>query len=363
MRKVNPYALILAGGRGTRFWPRSRIKTPKQLLTFLGERTLLQDTVDRLLPLVPAERIWILTNDHLRDDVIAQLPEVPTRQVLAEPAQRNTAPCLGLAAHLIRIENPNAVLGVFPADHYILRPARFRSFAKPAFTAAEQGKLVTIGIQPRWPETGYGYLEFPRGVKVGGKKAVELKRFREKPDLAAAKRFVRAGRFFWNAGMFFWKAETFLDALRRYLPKTASLLASLPGVDDSRFGGALERVYPQCEDISVDFAVMEKAATDGMVAGLAADEIGWNDLGSWNAVYDLLHRDEAGNTLRTATVTSDDVAGCYVDAPGKLVALVGVKDLVIVDTPDALLVADRNRTQEVGPVVKELEKMGRRDLV
>jgi mannose-1-phosphate guanylyltransferase len=363
MLSSHSYGLILAGGRGTRFWPASRTKSPKQLLPFTGRRSLLQETADRLAPLIPAERLWILTNEHLRSAIRKQLPDVPARQILAEPVQRNTAPCLGMAAQLIQHEDPKAVLGVFPADHFISKPAAFRTFVKAAFaTAAKREVLVTLGIEPRWPETGYGYLEFPSGSKAGERAARQLTRFREKPDLSTAQEFLKAGNYFWNAGMFFWRAETFRAAMRRYLPKTFELLASLPGVSSRRFGAQLNRVYPLCENISVDFAVMEKAAADGVVQGLATGDIGWNDLGSWNAVYDLLARDANGNATPTPAVLQD-AKGCFVQAPGKLVALLGVEDLVVVDTPDALLVANKNRAQSVGELVKRLEQLKRSDLL
>ena len=363
MLNAHSYGLILAGGRGTRFWPASRTKTPKQLLPFTGDRSLLQETADRLAPLIPPERLWILTNEHLRATVRKQLPGVPARQILAEPAQRNTAPCLGMAAHLIEREDPAAVLGVFPADHFIAKPAAFRAYVKSAFAAASREEvLVTLGIQPRWPETGYGYLEFPAGTRAGERTARKVDRFREKPDLATAQEFLTAGNFFWNAGMFFWRAGTFRQAMRRYLPKTAALLSSLPPVSSSGFAAQLRRVYPRCENVSVDFGVMERAAADGIVRGVATGDTGWNDLGSWNAVYELLARDAAGNATRTEALLHD-ASGCYVQAPGKLVALLGVKDLIVVDTPGALLVADRNQAQSVGQLVRLLEKMKRSDLL
>ncbi len=363
MLSPHSHGLILAGGRGTRFWPASRTKTPKQLLPFTGERSLLQDTADRLAPLIPPERLWILTNEHLRAAVRKQLPGVPARQILAEPAQRNTAPCLGMAAHLIHRQDPAAVLGVFPADHYIAKPAPFRAFVKAAFAlAAKQEVLVTLGIEPRWPETGYGYLEFPTGSKAGERTPKKLDRFREKPDLATAQQFLAAGNYFWNAGMFFWRASTFNNAMRRYLPKTAALLSTLPAVSSSSFTSKLGHVYPLCEDISVDFGIMEKAAADGIVHGLATGDIGWNDLGSWNAVHALVDRDGDDNALRTSTILHG-ASGCLVQAPGKLVALLGVKDLVIVDTPDALLIAHRDEAQSVGQLVKLLERRKRSDLL
>src|SRR5437868_3627704 len=184
------YGLILAGGRGTRFWPRSRRSSAKQVLKFFGERTLIQQTVDRLRPVLPPERIWILTNPHLRAEIVQQLPEVPKRQILAEPAQRNTAPAIGLAAHILQSIDPDALMGVFPADHVIAKPREFTRLLRPAFQAAAAGNIVVLGIQPRWAETGYGYIEFPEDVQAGGRSAVRVVSFREKPDLGTAEHFL-----------------------------------------------------------------------------------------------------------------------------------------------------------------------------
>jgi mannose-1-phosphate guanylyltransferase len=356
------YGLVLAGGRGTRFWPRSRRANAKQVLRFFGDRSLIQQTVDRLRPILSPERIWILTNDHLRAEIIRQLPEVPKRQILAEPAQRNTAPAIGLAARILESIDPNAVMGVFPADQVIEKPREYVGLLKPAFQAANEGKLVVLGIQPRWAETGYGYIEFPRGVKAS-RSTVEVRSFREKPDPKTAARFLAAGNFYWNAGMFFWRASVLLDALREFLPKTATLLASIPAFGSKQFAARVAKAFPLCENISIDYAVLERARN---VVGIPAGEIGWNDVGSWNAVYELQKRDANGNACRmdrAADVLIESSAGNYVDAGKKLVALLGVKDLIIVDTPDALLIADRSRAQQVGDIVKRLEKAGREDLL
>lgn len=195
------YGLILAGGRGTRFWPRSRRARAKQVLEFFGNRSLIQQTVDRLRPILPPDRIWILTNHHLRDEIVRQLPEVPRKQILAEPAQRNTAPAIGLAAEILESIDPKAVMGVFPADHVIGRPRDYVRLLKPAFRAASEGRIVVLGIAPRWPETGYGYIEFPEGVQPGATDPVQVRSFREKPDAATAQRFIDARHFYWNAGM------------------------------------------------------------------------------------------------------------------------------------------------------------------
>ncbi len=353
------YGLILAGGRGTRFWPRSRRRSAKQVLNVVGERSLIQATVDRLSPVIPPERLWILTNDHLRNTIIQQLPAIPKNQILAEPAQRNTAPAIGLAAHILQSVDPDAVMGVFPSDHVVAKPAAYRTVLKAALKGAAAGHLMVVGILPRWPETGYGYIEFPRGTKNGSSEPVEVRRFHEKPELRKAKRYVAAGHFYWNSGMFFWRADALLEQLRRHLPRTASILAALPRFGGRNFAGELKKAFPLCENISIDFAVMEKADN---VRGVPAGDFGWNDVGSWNAVYELLPRDEHGNVVAEDDVVLD-ASGNFVDARGKVVALLGVKDLIVVDTPDALLVASRDRAQRVGDILKTLEQRDRHDLL
>ncbi len=352
------YGLILAGGRGTRFWPRSRKRSAKQVLNVVGDRSLIQATVDRLAPVIPPARLWVLTNEYLRETIIKQLPEIPRKQVLAEPAQRNTAPAIGLAAHILHSLDPEAVMGVFPSDHVIARAAGYRQLVRSALRAARAGQIAVLGIAPRWPETGYGYIEFPRGTRPGTR-PVAVRSFREKPDATAARRYVAAGRFYWNAGMFFWRAATVLEGLRRHLPRTATLLASLPGFADRAFSGCLEEVFPLCENISIDYALLEKADN---VVGIPCGDIGWNDVGSWNAVYELLPQDACHNVLDHQAICEDS-RGNYVDAGGKLVALIGVENLVVVDTPDALLIAARERAQDVGKIVKVLEARKREDLL
>ena len=358
MPNSHRYALVMAGGRGTRFWPRSRKRNAKQVLRFFGDQSLIQQTVSRLKPVVPAENIWVITNDFLQQEIRKQLPEVPKAQIIAEPAQRNTAPCIGLAAKILAGLDPGAVMGVFPADHLIGKEARFRSFVKAAYKAAETEDVVVLGIQPQWPETGFGYIEFPESIQAGAMTAAAVKSFREKPDAATAQKFVDEGRFFWNAGMFFWRAEAALNLLRHHLPKTATLLAGLPPVRTRQFATKLAEIYPRCENISVDYGIMEKAER---VVGLALDDIGWSDVGSWDAVYTLARKDADGNASRGDIVTEAS-SGNYVDAK-KTVALVGVDDLIVVDTPDALLIARRSRAQDVSKLVKTLEAKKREELL
>ncbi|HEU0121813.1 MAG TPA: mannose-1-phosphate guanylyltransferase [Bryobacteraceae bacterium] len=354
------YALILAGGRGTRFWPRSRKRSAKQVLTFDGERSLIQQTVDRLGPVIPPERVWIITNDYLRDTIIKQLPEVPKEQIIAEPAQRNTAPAIGLVAQILERQDPDAVMGVFPADHIIEKPKRYLRLVRPAYAAAKKGQICVLGILPRWPETGYGYIEFPFGVTAGGTETLKVERFTEKPNLETAKEFVAAGTYYWNAGMFFWRASVFLDELRQHMPKTAETLAALPAFGSRTFKRKLAELFPQCENTSVDFGIIEKS---NRVSGIACDDFGWNDVGSWNAVYELQASGLHANVLRSPDVFTELSEGCYVDVPKKLVALVGVKDLVVVETDDALLVVDRHRAQNVSDIVKALERAKREELL
>jgi mannose-1-phosphate guanylyltransferase len=352
------YALIMAGGRGTRFWPRSRKRSAKQVLRFFGERSLIQQAVDRLQGVIPAENIWVITNDYLQGEIQKQLPDVPKQQIIAEPAQRNTAPCIGLAAQILSARDPDAVMGVFPADHLILKETHFRTFVKAAYRGAERGDVVVLGVQPRWAETGYGYIEFGRKVEIGGALPQKVKSFREKPDEKTARKFVASGNFFWNAGMFFWRADTVLDLLKEHQPKTAGLLAALPEFDSKHFGARLAATYPLCENISVDYAIIEKA---DRVSGIALDDIGWNDVGSWEAVYGIAKKDANRNASRGELI-AEDATGNYVDAQ-KTVALVGVKNLIVVDTPDALLVASRDRAQDVAALVKTLDAEGREELL
>jgi mannose-1-phosphate guanylyltransferase len=360
-KNLNFYPVVLAGGRGTRFWPLSRRKRAKQLLALDGKRTMIQQTVARLLPLASAKQFWIITNNDLRPAILKQLPKLPKTQVLAEPAGRNTAPAIGLAAFLLLRESPDAVIGMFPSDHVISDEKRYRDTLQQGIDIAAAGEnIVVLGIRPTRPETGYGYIE--AGSAFGGQ-ALRVRRFTEKPDSVNAAEFLAAGNYFWNSGMFLWSARTLANALREHLPKTAPLLEQIAATFGThKFARTFVKLYPRCENISVDYAVLEPRSAKGEQAGnifcLPAD-FGWNDLGSWTALHEhhtAKSKPPEGNLIFGAGVCVMNAKGNYIHAPGKFVAVVGVNDLVVVETEDALLITTRQQAQDVGKVVKYLDE-------
>jgi mannose-1-phosphate guanylyltransferase len=361
------HAIILAGGRGTRFWPRSRLRTPKQLLNIVGRETMLEQTLARLRPVVSRERLWVVTNAEQAREVRRIAPRLKAAQILAEPVGRNTAAAIGLAAiHLAR-RHGDAVMAVLPADHFIADAARFCEIVQSAIKLAASGpNLVTLGIPPMRPETGYGYIEHePGALGSASANAFRVKCFTEKPDEATAKRFLESGNFFWNAGMFFWRVSTFLECLKGFLPATHAGLERLArDIGTPRYARALARIYPKLENISVDYAVMEPATSADCRASVYVipANVGWSDIGSWAAVYELGAKGE-GENVSAGPFYSLDAVGNYMHCPEKFVAAIGVKDLIVVETPDALLVCPRDRAQEVGKIVKWLEHKKRRNLV
>jgi len=360
-KNSNFYPVILAGGRGTRFWPLSRKKRAKQLLALDGKQTMIQQTVSRLLPLAAPRNFWIITNEDLRPAITKQLSKLPKAQVLAEPAGRNTAPAIGLAAFLLQREDPGAVIGMFPSDHVIADEKSYRQTLQRGIEIARSGaNIVVLGIKPNRPETGYGYIE--AGSTSNGA-ALRVHRFTEKPDANKAAEFVAAGNYYWNSGMFLWSARTLADALREHLPKTAPLLEEIAAAFGTRkFARTFRKLYPKCENISVDYAVLEPRSAKGEQMGnifcLPAD-FGWNDLGSWTALHEH-HTAKAsppeGNLVAGSGAFLLNARGNYIHAPGKFVAAVGVSDLVVVETADALLITTRQHAQDVGKVVKYLDE-------
>jgi len=367
-KNPNFYPVILAGGRGTRFWPLSRKKRAKQLLALDGKQTMIQQTVARLLPLAPSKKFWVITNDDLRPAIVKQLPKLPKPQVLAEPVGRNTAPAIGLAAFLLLRTDPDAVIGLFPSDHVIADEKRYRETMERGIEIAAAGaNIVVLGIRPTRAETGYGYIE-GGGLYQGN--ALCVRRFREKPNAETAAEFVAAGNYFWNSGMFLWSARTLADALHEHLPKTAPILEEIASkFGTSRFAATFRKLYPKCENISVDYAVLEprsaKGEQDSNIFCLPAD-FGWNDLGSWTALHEhhtAKSTPPEGNLIDAAGTFVLNARGNYVHAPGKFVAAVGVSDVVVVETSDALLITTRQHAQDVGKIVKYLDEKKMNKLV
>lgn len=348
------HAVIMAGGSGTRFWPLSRAARPKQLLA-LGpsDRSLLGATVDRLAPIIPQDRVVVVTNARIAEAVAADLPGVPRTNVLAEPEGRNTAPCIGWAAVRALHADPDATLVVLPSDHHIEDEPRFLAVLERAIAAASDGALVTCGIEPTRPETGYGYLEVGEPLAHGARRCV---RFVEKPDRARAEEFLASGRYLWNSGLFVFRARAILDAIRTCLPELGDQLDQLAGaLRDGREADCIAELYPRMPSISIDHGVMERAADVAVVPG----SFGWSDLGSYETAWELSPKDADGNSVRDDSGILVDARRNFVRAPeGKLVALIGVEDLVVVDTGDALLVMPRDRSQDVRKVVDALAARG-----
>jgi len=363
--------VILAGGSGTRFWPRSRRARAKQVLALDGERSMIQQTVERLKPLTTLEKTWIITNEYLAQEIADQLPGMPAAQIVQEPVARNTAPACGLAAFLIERDNPDAVLGVFPSDHVISDEPRFLKALQKGIAAAAAGEnIVVLGIEPSRAETGYGYIE--TGDLTSDDAALHVRRFIEKPNQNRADEFVAAGNYYWNSGIFLWSARTLANAVREHLPETAPLLESIAAAwGTPHFDEIFHSAYPKCENISVDYAVLEPRSAKGEhLSNLYCipAEFSWNDLGSWASLYEYqletrMRGDAEGNVTDTGGHMAIEANDNYIFSPKKFVALVGVKNLVVVDTEDALLIAHRNHSQDVGKIVKELGVSGHSELI
>ncbi len=372
--------LIMAGGSGTRLWPRSREARPKQLLSLLSERTMLQEAYQRIMPLVPDEKIFVVTNETYTDVVRQQIPPLPASNIIGEIEGHGTAPCIGLSALYLRRLDPEEVMAVLTADHYIEKAYGLQRALAAAAQVAEKGHLVTLGIPPDYPATSYGYLE--RGQKlaqVSGHHVYQVEKFTEKPDLATAQAFLESGRYYWNSGMFIWKVSTLLQELQKLMPQLYAQLMEI----DAALGTAeeravLERVWPQVENETIDYGIMERAAN---VAVIPVD-IGWSDVGSWATLLELLptfalsrsaERSEGSAevlALSLAEVDGQgnvivgphlglDTRGCLIHGSHRLVATIGLEGIIVVDTADALLVCPKERAQDVRKLVDMLKEMGR----
>jgi len=356
--KEHLYAVIMAGGVGSRLWPRSRAATPKQFLDLVGPRTMLQETAARIEPLIPLDRVLIVTAEGHAATVRAQLPGLPEENLVLEPGPRGTAPCIGLAAVILQQRDPEATMAVFPADHVIADAAGFREAIATAGQIAQDGYLVTLGITPDRPTTGYGYIQ--RGeplAQAGALPAFEVRRFTEKPDAATAQRFVDSGEYYWNGGIFIWRVDTILEQMAGLLPALYTHLETVARAWDSpERRDVLAVAWQEVPKTTIDYGVMEKA---GRVAVVPV-EIGWDDVGNWATLSALMDSDTAGNVVRgegqPLLLETEDT---YVYTCGeRLVAAAGLEGFVIVDTPDALLICPKDRAQAVRDIVAQLKAQG-----
>ncbi len=361
--KAKCYSVIIAGGKGTRFWPLSRSLRPKQLLKILGRRSLISETVSRVLSISGRKQTLVVTVAEQLNALRKELHDLPRRNFLAEPQGKNTAPCIGLAALDVVARDPGAVMTVLPADHWVTDTEGFRSTLRAATDmATRHDRLITIGIRPNYPETGYGYIM--KGKSLGNNTAsYQVKRFREKPSVVMAQQLIRQGSL-WNSGIFVWKAALLLELIQRYQPRIANGLEQIKkaaggkslGAPSPRMRAIIAREYKKMPNISIDYAVLERAGSEDKVITLEAD-FGWSDVGSWAAVHRMMPHDEHGNAGNGKWLALG-AKNSFIHAGKRLVVLLGVEDTVVVDTPDALLVGDIKRSQEVRELVDELKRKG-----
>jgi mannose-1-phosphate guanylyltransferase len=350
------YVVLMAGGTGTRFWPRSRKKYPKQLLNIIGSRSMLQLTFDRIRKLTSTDRILIITNEEQKPQIEKQLPEIPSKNIISEPMGRNTAPCIGLAATIIKkIQIKDEVMVVLPADHLI---GNASSFIKTINSGVEYIKnndcLLTLGVTPVYPETGYGYIQ--AGEKISdahGMDIYKVKTFAEKPNIETAQRFIKSGDFFWNSGMFIWKVDQILIEIDDYLPELSEDLKNIDKTYGKRnYKKTLKDVYSRTKPISIDYGVMENAKN---VCVIQAD-FQWNDLGSWEAVYNISPKDKCGNVVDTKQSILINAQNNYLYSSKKLIAAIDVENLVLVEMDDAILICKRDKSQNVKMIVDNIER-------
>jgi mannose-1-phosphate guanylyltransferase len=347
-------AVIMAGGVGTRFWPLSRKQKPKQFLPIISEKTMIEETALRLLPLITPEQIYTIADRSLTQTIQALLPQIPERNLLVEPQGKNTAPSLMMATAAIYIQNPEATVIALPADHLITDGGRFLKKLEAAAQAATQKSgIITFGIPPSYPSTGYGYIQFsPQSpAEVSGENFFCVDKFKEKPSAEQAAEFLDAGHYFWNSGMFLWQAKIFSSQLEQYAPELFPYWKKMVKALETEQEPLLNSVFEEIPSVSIDYALMEKVQPVWMCRG----DFGWSDVGAWSSLQDIWPKDESGNAARGDCIFLD-TSGCLVHNPGKITAMVGVEDLVIVDTKDALLVCRKERDQMVKQVVEHLKK-------
>ena len=346
----NTYCVIMAGGIGTRFWPESRADRPKQFLDILGTgKSLIRHTFERFLPLFPAEQFRVVTNIRYREMVLQHLPELSPEQVLCEPVGRNTAPCIAFAAHKLLKEDPSARMVVTPSDHLVLQEEALRSVITECIDFTRENEaLMTVGIRPTRPETGYGYIQISDDAQIS-----KVKSFTEKPNLELAQTFVLCGEFFWNSGIFFWKARDIIAALERHQPETFALFQSiLPALGTPEEAAALERVYSECRGISIDYGVMEQADN----AYVRCGDFGWSDIGTWGSLYREGRKDRYANTKPREGCYTYDTRSCIISLPkGKVAVIDGLKDYIVVDTEEVLMICPRSSEQHMRKYIDEVK--------
>jgi len=347
------YAIILAGGVGSRFWPFSRELEPKQFMRLIGQESLLESTIQRLNGLVGPERTFIITNNIYFYEVKAQVAKfgIPDKNIILEPQGKNTAPAIGLCAKLISRLDKEAVLVVLPADHYIKNFPAFKAAIKSALAVAKENFLVTIGIKPDKPSTAYGYIKIAPEEKRKKKEVYSVDKFLEKPSLEKAKKYFKDENYYWNSGMFIWKAGIFLEEMRKYLPSLFRQISSIRIVQD------IEKIWPQVRPISVDYGIMEHSKRIALIPA----KFFWTDLGSWDALSEIFPKDKKNNVINGDTLNLDSSGICVFSRSNRLVSTIGVNNIVIADTPDALLVCDRDRAQDVKQLVERLKKLKRKE--
>jgi len=349
------HAVILAGGSGTRFWPESRESRPKQLLDITGHGTMIRVTIERILPVIPFQRIMVVTAASHAQEIMRELPELSRTRVVSEPRGRNTSPCVALAAYKLAREDPDGLMVVLPADHLIKKEEAFRHALRVAASAAAGNHLLTFGIRPTRPETGYGYIELgPPASEFDSATIYHVKRFVEKPDRSTAEQYLDSGNYLWNSGMFVWKISTIIKAFETHLPSIARALERLvPVMDTPEEAAALARTYEELTPISIDHGIMEKADN---VLTLPID-VDWSDVGSWASLEDVWDLDENENATKGEVFVLEGKR-CVVSSPRKVATILGVDDLIVVDTADALMVCRKDRAQDVAKIREILKKSG-----
>jgi len=347
--------VIMAGGKGERFWPKSRIKMPKQFLNLYGDKTMIQQTVDRLEKIMPVENIFVVTNIDYAGIISDQIPDLPTKNILIEPMAKNTAACIGLAAlHTERLDK-ESIMVVVPSDHVIKDEETYIEVLKTAIEKAKSGdNLVTIGIKPTRPETGYGYIKFKKVTReiINKNPVHKVERFVEKPDYDTAVKYVESGDYLWNSGMFIWKTSSILNAIQKYMPELHKALENIrKNFDSDDIEKVLYDEYSKLESISIDYGVMEKAKNVYVVPG----DFGWDDVGSWTSIERLYEKDDNGNVIK-GNVVSVDTKKCIITGNERLIATLGIEDVIIVDTEDALLICSKDKAQNVKEILNELKE-------